>query len=88
MNSPPLDEKKPADAGVESYPNWLKLHPEGSWEDLRRKVDVIQFMAQIGLDEVRRLGPGHEGVFFATLQSRVSEVLDAVDGLQSLPPAS
>ena len=88
MTTPHTDEKKPADGGREQYPNWLRLHPLASWEDLRRKALPVEFLAKTGRERIHKPGERSEELYFKILQERVKVLIEAIDCLQSTPPSS
>ena len=88
MTTHHTDEKKPAIAGDCKYPNWLRLHPKGTWEDLRRKALPVEFLAKTGRERIHKPEERSEELYFKILQERVKVLIEAIDCLQSIPPSS
>ena len=85
MNTQAPDEKKPADAGVVKIPYWFKLHPEGSWENLRAEANTLQYFVEDWQNKINSGKPNAQEHYLRSLERRVQQLIKEIECLQTRP---
>ena len=85
LNTHPTDEKKPAAAVVLKIPYWFKLHPEGSWENLRAEANTLQYFVEDWQNKINSGKPNAQEYYVRSLERRVQKLIKEIECLQTRP---